>query len=112
MRSWTKSACVVLAWTILSITLVTAGITGSVHPAQATIRQRVVPKTSSPAQPPSLVRRPDGQIIQMSPLLYRVMCGIDGSRNPAAIAKLVSEDLGRTLNAEQVRRLVTAKLLP
>jgi LysM repeat protein len=38
MRTWTKSACVVLAWTILSITLVTAGITGSVHPAQATTR--------------------------------------------------------------------------
>ena len=69
-------------------------------------------KDSGYNQPPSLVRRPDGQIIQMSPLLYRVMCRIDGSRNPAAIAKLVSEDLGRTLNAEQVRHLVTAKLLP
>ncbi|MGH3121404.1 MAG: LysM peptidoglycan-binding domain-containing protein [Streptosporangiaceae bacterium] len=38
MRTWTKSACVVLAWTILSITLVTAGMKGSVHPAQATMR--------------------------------------------------------------------------
>ena len=38
MRTWTKSACVVLAWTILSITLVTTGIKGSVHPAQATMR--------------------------------------------------------------------------
>jgi LysM repeat protein len=38
MRTWTKSACVVLAWTILSITLVTAGMKGSVHPAQATTR--------------------------------------------------------------------------
>ncbi len=38
MRTWTKSACVVLAWTILSITLVTAGTKGSVHPAQATMR--------------------------------------------------------------------------
>ena len=64
------------------------------------------------SQPPSLVRRPDGQIIQMSPLLYRVTCRIDGSRDPAAIAKLVSEDLGRALNADQVRHLVTAKLLP
>ena len=27
------------------------------------------------AQPPSLVRRADGQVIQMSPLLYRVACG-------------------------------------
>jgi hypothetical protein len=35
------------------------------------------------SQPPSLVRRPDGQVIQMSPLLYRVACRIDGSREPA-----------------------------
>ena len=48
----------------------------------------------------------------MSPLLYRVTCRIDGSRDPVAIAKLVSEDLGRTLSAEQVRYLVMAKLLP
>lgn len=69
-------------------------------------------KGSGYSQPPSLVRRPDGQIIQMSPLLYRVLYRIDGSRHPVAIAKLVSEELGRTLNAEQVRHLVTAKLLP
>jgi putative peptide zinc metalloprotease protein len=64
------------------------------------------------SQPPSLVRRPDGQVIQMSPLLYQVTCRIDGSRDPAAIAELVSDDLGRSLNADQVRRLVAAKLLP
>jgi putative peptide zinc metalloprotease protein len=44
------------------------------------------------SQPPSLVRRPDGQVIQMSPLLYRVTCRIDGSRDLAAIAELASED--------------------
>ena len=64
------------------------------------------------AQPPSLVRRADGQVIQMSPLLYRVACRIDGSRDPTAIAGLVSEDLGRSLTADQVRYLITAKLLP
>ena len=64
------------------------------------------------SQPPSLVRRADGQVIQMSPLLYQVTCRIDGSRDPAAIAKLVSADLGRSLNANQVRHLITAKLLP
>ena len=63
-------------------------------------------------QPPSLVRRADGQVIQMSALLYRVACRIDGSRDPAAIAGLVSEDLGRSLTADQVRYLITAKLLP
>jgi putative peptide zinc metalloprotease protein len=64
------------------------------------------------SQPPSLVRRADGQVIQMSALLYRVACRIDGSRDPAAIAGLVSEDLGRSLTADQVRYLITAKLLP
>ena len=64
------------------------------------------------SQPPSLVRRPDGQVIQMSALLYRVTCRIDGSRDPAAIARLVSDDLGRTLSADQVRYLVAGKLLP
>ena len=64
------------------------------------------------SQPPSLVRRPDGQVIQMSPLLYRVACRIDGSRDAAAIATLVSEDLGRSLSADQVRYLLTTKLLP
>jgi putative peptide zinc metalloprotease protein len=64
------------------------------------------------SQPPSLVRRPDGQVIQMSPLLYRVTCRINGSRDPAAIAELVSDDLGRALSADQVRHLITTKLLP
>ena len=48
----------------------------------------------------------------MSALLYQVACRIDGSRDPAAIAGLVSEDLGRSLTADQVRYLITAKLLP
>ena len=39
-------------------------------------------------------------------------CRIDGSRDPAAIAELVSGDLGRSLTADQVRHLITAKLRP
>jgi putative peptide zinc metalloprotease protein len=69
-------------------------------------------KDSAYSEAPSLVRRADGQVIQMSPLLYRVACRIDGSRDADAIAALVSVDLGRTLSAEQVRYLVAAKLLP
>ncbi len=69
-------------------------------------------KDSGYSQPPSLVRRADGQVIQMSPLLYQVACRVDGSRDPDAIAALVSADLGRSLDAEQVRYLITAKLLP
>jgi putative peptide zinc metalloprotease protein len=69
-------------------------------------------KNSGYSQPPSLVRRADGQVIQMSPLLYGVTCRIDGSRSPAAIAALASADLGRSLTGDQVRYLVTEKLLP
>jgi putative peptide zinc metalloprotease protein len=58
------------------------------------------------------VRRADGQVIQMSQLLCGVACRIDGFRSPAAIAKLVSGDLGRSPNADQVRYLITEKLLP
>jgi putative peptide zinc metalloprotease protein len=39
-------------------------------------------------QPPWLVRRADGQVIQMSRLLYRVTCRIDGRHGPVAIAEL------------------------
>ncbi len=38
MHAWTKFACVVLAWSVLSITLMTAGMKVSVHPAQANTR--------------------------------------------------------------------------
>ncbi len=38
MRTWIKSACVVLAWSILPLTLVTAGMTGSASPAQVSTR--------------------------------------------------------------------------
>jgi putative peptide zinc metalloprotease protein len=62
--------------------------------------------------PPSLVRRADGQVIQMSPLLYQVTSRIDGCRDAVAIAELVSADIGRTLTADQVRHVVAAKLIP
>jgi putative peptide zinc metalloprotease protein len=69
-------------------------------------------KNSAYSKPPSLVRRADGQIVQMSPLLYQVACRIDGSRGADAIAALVSADLDRSLDAEQVSYLIKAKLLP
>ena len=48
----------------------------------------------------------------MSALLYQVTCRIDGSRGPVAIAQQASADLGRLLNADQVRYLITTKLMP
>jgi putative peptide zinc metalloprotease protein len=69
-------------------------------------------KNSAYSKPPSLLRRPDGQVIQVSPLLYQVASRMDGDHDPDAIAALVSADLDRSLDAEQVRYLIRAKLFP
>jgi len=69
-------------------------------------------RDSADAQPPSLVRRPDGQVIQMSKLLYLAASALDGHRDDTAIAEAVSAGLGKTLTAEQARYLITQKLAP
>jgi putative peptide zinc metalloprotease protein len=69
-------------------------------------------KDSGFAEPRSLVRRADGQVIQLSRLLYMVSSLMDGTRGPDDIASAVSAELGRTLTGEQVRYLITAKLAP
>jgi putative peptide zinc metalloprotease protein len=69
-------------------------------------------RDSGDSQPPSLVRRPDGQVIQMSRLLYLTAAALDGHRDDTAIAAAVSEGLGKTLTAGQARYLVAEKLAP
>jgi putative peptide zinc metalloprotease protein len=69
-------------------------------------------KGSGYSEPPSLIRRADGQVIQLSRLLYLVASLIDGTRAPASIAELASRHLGRTLTAEQVRYVIDTKLRP
>ena len=48
----------------------------------------------------------------MSPLLYQVTCRIDGARHVAAIAELVTAQIGRTLTADQVGQVIAATLIP
>ena len=69
-------------------------------------------KDSGYTSPPSLVRRGDGQVIQLSRLLYLVARQMDGARGPVGIAALVSNDLGRSLSPGQVCYLIVAKLAP
>ncbi len=69
-------------------------------------------KDSGFAEPRSLIRRADGQVIQLSRLLYLVSSLMDGTRGAEAIASAASGELGRTLTAEQVRYLIDAKLAP
>ena len=62
--------------------------------------------------PPSLVRRSDGQVLQLTPLLYLVLSAVDGHRSCAEIADLVSHRLRRGVTADHVRALVDSHLRP
>ncbi|MGN7800347.1 hypothetical protein [Leifsonia sp. 22587] len=63
-------------------------------------------------EPPSLVRRADGQTLQLTPLLYAVLDEIDGHRDVNAIAGLVSSRVGRLVRPEDVLSLVDSSLRP
>jgi putative peptide zinc metalloprotease protein len=62
--------------------------------------------------PPSLVRRADGQTIQLTPLLYAILREVDGRRTPEELAEAVSEATGRTVNEDNIRHLVDKQLRP
>ena len=63
-------------------------------------------------KPPSLARRGDGQVIQLTRLLYLVAEAADGTRDEAAIAEVVSEQFDKKVSADNVRTLVEDKLRP
>src|SRR3954464_16005375 len=62
--------------------------------------------------PPALVRRGDGQVLQLTPLLYAVLEAVDGQRDAYAIAEAASESSGRGLAAADVVTLVDQRLRP
>src|SRR3954449_2875697 len=53
----------------------------------------------------ALVRRADGQMVQLGPLMYALLEAIDGERGNDALAAAMSERLGRRVEAEHVARL-------
>jgi putative peptide zinc metalloprotease protein len=53
----------------------------------------------------ALVRRADGQMVQMGPLMYAVLESADGTRDARELAVAVSEKLGRRLGPEHVIKL-------
>jgi putative peptide zinc metalloprotease protein len=62
--------------------------------------------------PPALVRRADGQTLQVTGLLYRVLEAVDGHRNVEQIASEVSRNSGRAIDSGAVRTLIDTKLRP
>src|SRR3954452_9029892 len=53
----------------------------------------------------ALVRRADGQMVQLGPLMYALLEAIDGTRDNAALAAAMSERLGRRVEEEHVGRI-------
>ena len=62
--------------------------------------------------PPALVRRGDGQVLQLTPLLYLVLSAADGRRSCAEIAEAVGRGLGRSVAEADIRTLVDSHLRP
>lgn len=59
-----------------------------------------------------LVRRQDGQVVQLSELLYRVLDQLAPARSPAEVASAVSDALGRRLTVEGLEHLLQTRLVP
>jgi putative peptide zinc metalloprotease protein len=53
----------------------------------------------------ALVRRADGQMVRLGPLMYGLLECIDGQRDLAGLAAAASEQLGRRLGEQQVEAL-------
>ncbi|ONI91992.1 hypothetical protein ALI144C_00260 [Actinosynnema sp. ALI-1.44] len=63
-------------------------------------------------RPPALVRRGDGQVIQLTPLLYQVLAAVDGHSDHEEIARKVSTAISRGVTAANIRQLIEHKLEP
>jgi putative peptide zinc metalloprotease protein len=63
-------------------------------------------------EPPFLARRADGQTIQLTSLLYRVLEAIDGRRDLDGIAAAVSARIGKQASRDDVGFLIDEKLRP
>jgi putative peptide zinc metalloprotease protein len=89
-------------------------------PAGSSIALRLAPgiellgeyEASAFAQPQYLLRRPDGQVIQLTRLLYLVVCCLDGDHSAADTAAQVSAAFGRPVSVDNVNYLVETKLAP
>src|SRR3954462_1386340 len=53
----------------------------------------------------ALVRRADGQMVQLGPLMDALLEAVDGQRDDAAVAAAMSERLGKGVDAEHIALL-------
>ncbi|MGH8866468.1 MAG: hypothetical protein ACRDYU_00545 [Actinomycetes bacterium] len=64
------------------------------------------------AEPQYIARRADGQVLQLSRLLYLVASEIDGARGYDEVADAVAAHLGRPVSADNIAHLVENRLVP
>src|SRR3954452_23414462 len=63
-------------------------------------------------EPPYIVRRADGQVIQLPKLLYQLAEQRDGARDRDEIADALSHALGRGVTGDMVKMLLAEQLRP
>src|SRR5687767_10375236 len=63
-------------------------------------------------EPHFLARRADGQVVQLTELLFRVADACDGECSWDEIAERVSDQYGKAVTADQIQYLVREKLRP
>ena len=61
---------------------------------------------------PCMVRRADGQTVQVTPLLYQLLEAIDDGRDLDQLADVLGDRTGKSVTAENVRVLIEDKLEP
>jgi putative peptide zinc metalloprotease protein len=69
-------------------------------------------KGSGYRKPPHLVRRADGQVVQLTKLLYAVAALSDGRRDARAVAEILTHASNRRFAADDVLMLVDKRLRP
>lgn len=100
-----------------SADLATAAVQTGTRPAQRPARADNVQligeaKGSGYREAPFLVRRADGQTIQLTRLLYVVLEAVDGQRDVADIAQYASIRYGKLVSEDNIRTLIQGQLLP
>ncbi len=63
-------------------------------------------------EPRYIVRRADGQVIQLPRLLYLLAASLDGQRHQEQVADVLSAEFGKIVQAEQVAYLIDNRLRP
>jgi putative peptide zinc metalloprotease protein len=61
---------------------------------------------------PYIVRRADGQVIQLPRLLYLLAASVNGERDHERLASVLSAEFGKVVQADQVEFLLEKRLLP